>query len=133
MAGYIVKSAAGKQELKKPLGEKFPQIATVLDRTLDELRPVIEFSVTAKDIVPIATAVVLESESLDDLYRKALSMGGDVDTTATLLASIGAYRYELAEIHQCILDQYLDNTMKEALDRFENFLVSQGNNNDRHS
>ena len=64
----------------------------------------------------------MESESLEDLYRKGLSIGGDVDTIATMAGSIAAYRCEIPESLQNIIEVHLDARMLESLDRFESYL-----------
>ena len=119
LCGYLVKRAASNDELRTELTTRFPELAKACFRSLNKIRETVEFSVSAKDTVPIAITVFLESEDLEDLYRKALSMGGDVDTIATMAGSIAAYRYEMPESLQNVIDIHLDIRMQEVLDYFE--------------
>ena len=124
LCGYLIKRKASNEELRTELVTRFPAIAQAGFRSLNEIRPTVEFSVSAKDTIPIAIAVFFESEGMEDLYRKALSMGGDVDTIATMAGSIAAYRYEIPESLENIIDIHLDTRMRETLDSFESYLKS---------
>ncbi len=59
-----------------------------LSRTLDEIRPNYQFDVSCKGSVPEAVIAYLESESVEDCVRNAISIGGDSDTIAAIACSI---------------------------------------------
>ena len=59
-----------------------------LSRTLDEIRPTYQFDVSCKGSVPEAIIAYLESESIEDCVRNAISIGGDSDTIAAIACSI---------------------------------------------
>jgi ADP-ribosylglycohydrolase len=59
-----------------------------LDRPLDEIRPRYEFQVSCQKSVPQAIRAFLESEDFEDAVRKAISLGGDSDTLASMAGGI---------------------------------------------
>lgn len=122
LAGYLVKQQADNEALCAELGVHFPDTTKSAMQSLDVIRVEMGFSVKAKDTVPAAIAVFLQSTDLEDLYRKAISLGGDVDTIATMAASVAAYRFPMPEKFQHSLDDYLDERMQQMLMRFEAFL-----------
>ncbi len=59
-----------------------------LDLTVDQLRPGFIFDETCQETVPAAIICALESNSLEDAIRNAVSLGGDADTLACIAGSI---------------------------------------------
>lgn len=99
-----------------------------LDRTLDEIRPSYKFDVSCQGSVPEAIIAYLESESIEDCVRNAISIGGDSDTIAAIACSIfmagensgkeeNAWTVEYAK--------YLPNDLKCIMYEFENFVFPQ--------
>lgn len=123
LAGYLVRQHADNEALCAELRAHFPDTGKSAIHSLDVIRAEAGFSVKAKDTVPAALAVFLQSADLEDLYRKAISLGGDVDTIATMAASVAAYRYPIPHVFEGVLDRYLDERMRQALLRFEGQLV----------
>jgi len=56
LCGYLIKRKASNEELRTELVTRFPAIAQAGFRSLNEIRPTVEFSVSAKDTIPIAIA-----------------------------------------------------------------------------
>ena len=54
-----------------------------LERSLEAIRPSHRFDVTCQGTVPTALICALESASLEDAVRNAVSLGGDADTLAS--------------------------------------------------
>lgn len=62
-----------------------------LKRTVEDIRPSHRFDVTCQGTVPTALICALESTSLEEAVRNAVSLGGDADTLAAI-AGAGARR-----------------------------------------
>jgi len=60
-----------------------------LDTTVDAMRPSHRFDVTCQGTVPTALVCALESTSLEDAVRNAVSLGGDADTLAAIAGAMG--------------------------------------------
>ena len=80
---------AAKREIRDVIPRKY---GYNLDRTLDEIRPNYEFDVSCQGSVPEAIIAFLESDSLEDCARNAISIGGDSDTIAAIACSIYAVK-----------------------------------------
>ena len=59
-----------------------------LSRTMDEIRPGYSFDVTCQGSVPEAITCALESVSVEDAIRNAISLGRDADTQTAIAGSI---------------------------------------------
>lgn len=64
-----------------------------LGRTLAEIRPGYRFDVSCQGSVPESIISFLESASVEDAIRKAVSLGGDADTMACIAGAIAAAHY----------------------------------------
>ena len=68
-----------------------------LERSLEALRPSHRFDVTCQGTVPTALICALESTSLEDAVRNAVSLGGDADTLAAIAGAVGEALHGLDE------------------------------------
>ena len=85
----------GLSEIKDVIRERVTrEYGYDLSRTLDEIRPNYAFDVSCQGSVPEAIIAFLESESLEDCARNAISIGGDSDTIAAIACSIYAANKE---------------------------------------
>ncbi len=83
-AVYLAREGAGKEEIRRYIqGGFYP-----LDQTLDQIRPGYTFDESCQGTVPQAITAFLESDSLEDALRAAVSLGGDSDTLAAITGSI---------------------------------------------
>lgn len=95
-----------------------------LSRTIDEIRPDYRFDVSCWGTVPPAILAALESESYEDAVRKAISLGGDSDTLASITGGIAQALYgkvpaEIAERVWTYLDDGLTEVVREFCKRFD--------------
>lgn len=60
-----------------------------LEGTVEDIRPSHRFDVTCQGTVPTALICALESTSLEDAVRNAVSLGGDADTLAAIAGAVG--------------------------------------------
>ena len=81
-----------------------------LARTLESIRPSHRFDVTCQRTVPTAHVCALESTSLEDAVRNAVSLGGDADTLAAIAGAVGEALHGLDEglVHTA-RERYLEN------------------------
>ncbi len=99
-----------------------------LDRTLDEIRLSYKFDVSCQGSVPEAIIAYLESESIEDCVRNAISIGGDSDTIAAIACSIfmaGENSGKVENAWTVEYDKYLPNDLKCIMYEFENFVFPQ--------
>ena len=68
-----------------------------LGRTLEAIRPSHRFDVTCQGTVPTALTCALESTSLEEAVRNAVSLGGDADTLAAIAGAVGEALHGLPE------------------------------------
>lgn len=94
-----------------------------LSRTLDEIRPNYQFDVSCKGSVPEAIIAYLESDSVEDCVRNAISIGGDSDTIAAIACSIFMAGEERGKEENDWIDtfeKYLSDDLKLIMKEFEN-------------
>ena len=79
-----------------------------LARTLESIRPSHRFDVTCQGTVPTALICALESTSLEDAVRNAVSLEGDADTLAAIASAIGEALLGLPEgLVEAVRERYL--------------------------
>ena len=79
-----------------------------LDRCVEDLRAAHRFDVTCQGTVPTALVCALESTSLEDAVRTAVSLGGDADTLAAIAGAVGEALHGLDEgLVQTAIERYL--------------------------
>ena len=106
-----------KDEIRRTISQKY---GYNLDRTLDEIRPDYKFDVSCQGSVPEAIIAFLESTSLEDCARNAVSIGGDSDTIAAIACSIYAAK-KCADGDRLLkrFEHYLPNDLRRIMDEFE--------------
>lgn len=96
-----------------------------LNRTLDVIRPSYQFDVSCQGSVPEAIIAYLESESIEDCVRNAISLGGDSDTIAAIACSIfmaGEHSSKEENAWTNKFETYLPNDLKCIMYEFENYV-----------
>lgn len=95
--------------------------------SLDALRPIHAFNITASGTVPVAIACFLESSGFADAIALADSMGGDTDTIAAITGSIAEAAYA---VPMELLEQAagkLDRKLREAFLGVQKAWLAEGN------
>lgn len=111
---YLLRNGIEKQELKEYLEENYYS----LDYDLETLRREYTFSSKAKESVPQAFFIFLESNSFEDAIRKAISIGGDSDTIAAIVGGLAEAYYGLDENLVEKVKPYLKDYMKKVIKQF---------------
>ncbi|PHQ34409.1 ADP-ribosylglycohydrolase family protein [Rhodopirellula bahusiensis] len=82
---FIARTGGTKEEIRKFVSE---EIGYDLTRTIDSIRPFYSFDVSCEGSVPEAITAFLESSSVEESIRLAVSLGGDSDTMACIAGAI---------------------------------------------
>ena len=90
-----------------------------LSRTCDEIRPYYRHVESCQETVPEAITAFLEGESLEDVIRTAVSLGGDCDTLAAIAGSIAEGYYGITSSQKWACYNRLDPTLVSILKRME--------------
>ena len=108
---------SAKEEIRKSIPLKY---GYNLERTLDEIRPDYKFDVSCQGSVPEAIIAFLESTSLEDCVRNAISIGGDSDTIAAIACSIYAGKATPTDVALAKrFEHYLPGNLLRIMDSFE--------------
>lgn len=114
---YMARIGKSKDEIKNRTIELFDYN---LDRTLDEIRPTYHFDVTCQGSVPEAIIAFLESTSIEDAVRNAVSLGGDTDTQGIMAGAI-AEAYYKDYGNSIIYDKTLEYLPQKHIDTIKKF------------
>ena len=121
---FICREAADVDEAKRKIRDSIPRkYGYNLGRTLDEIRPNYKFDVSCQGSVPEAIIAFLESTSIEDCVRNAVSIGGDSDTIAAIACSILAANQECRDY--ALMKQftkYLPGDLKAIMENFEDLV-----------
>lgn len=114
-AVYMAKSGKSKKDIKEFVEDSFNYN---LSRRLDDIRPEYSFHVSCQDSVPEAIIAFLESDSVEDAIRKAISLGGDSDTQASIAGGIAHAFYKTIPVEISTevynrLDPFLTDIIEE--------------------
>jgi ADP-ribosyl-[dinitrogen reductase] hydrolase len=110
LAIFLARQGESKKDIKKGLERRF---SYDLSRTLDEIRPSYYFDVSCQGSVPESIIAFLESEDYEDAVRKAISLGGDSDTMASIAGGIAQAFYKdmpdhiIVQVRKRLPDEFL--------------------------
>jgi ADP-ribosylglycohydrolase len=90
LAVFLARQGATRESIREEIARRF---GYDLDRTLEEIRPRYCFEISCQASVPESIIAFLESESVEDAIRKAISLGGDSDTMGCIAGSIAEAYY----------------------------------------
>jgi ADP-ribosylglycohydrolase len=90
-----------------------------LSRTVNSIRKDYVFDATCNGSVPEAIIAFLESNSVEDAIRLAVSLGGDADTQASISGAIAAAYYK--DIPMVYIDEVLSRLSPDLLEIFKLF------------
>lgn len=121
-AGWLGARGAGMQDIRDHIAATYYP----LDFTLNDIRPDYAFDVSCQGSVPQAITAFLESVSVEDAIRGAISIGGDSDTIACIAGGIAQqYAHGHADYpgilpaHREEVLNRLDDRLRDIYMRFE--------------
>lgn len=116
---FLARTGKSGEEIKEYVSKEF---GYDLSKNLDALRRLHEHVETCMDSLPKALVSFFEGNSYEDVVRNAVSLGGDTDTLAAIAGAMADAMYGVPEnIIKDGLD-YLEDDMKETIDKFKVFL-----------
>lgn len=116
LAVFMARTGTEKDDIKKEITGRFEYD---LARPLDEIRPSYKFDSSCAGSVPQALTAFLESEDFEDAVRKAVSLGGDSDTIASIAGAVAqAFYKEVPEEIASNVRERLPEEFLEILDGF---------------
>ena len=116
LAVFMGRQGAEKSKIKSEIESRF---GYDLDRRLDGIRPDYTFDVTCQGSVPESIIAFLESESVEDAIRKAISLGGDSDTMGCISGAIAQAYYK--QIPEEIVKKVYSRLPEAFIPVIENF------------
>jgi len=117
LAILLARQGASKDEIRTNLTVSF---FYDLDRTIEEIRPDYQFDVSCMDSVPEAIIAFLDSTDYESAVRKAVSLGGDSDTLASIAGGIAeAYYKSISSTIIAEVMKILPKVLWEILEKFE--------------
>jgi ADP-ribosylglycohydrolase len=117
LAVFMARCGASKDEIRKDLAERF---GYNLHRTVDQIRPDYQWDVSCQGSVPEAVVAFLDSSSVEEAIRLAVSLGGDADTQAAIAGGIAeAYYGSVPETIIAAVRERLPPRFIEVLDAFQ--------------
>lgn len=103
---YLLRTGHSKEEVENYIKEHYYP----LNYNLEELRHNYKFTSRAKNSVPIAIYAFFQGNDFEDCIRKAISIGGDSDTIASITGAIAETIYPIPEeLKQQALNRLDDN------------------------
>jgi ADP-ribosylglycohydrolase len=90
LAVFLARTERDKDLIRVEIASRF---GYDLERTVDEIRPEYRFNESCQKTVPEAIISFLESTTLEDAVRNAISLGGDADTLACITGGIAEAFY----------------------------------------
>ena len=126
IAIYYAKKKKSKEFIKREIENK---TGYKLDFNLSQLQETYEFTSRARDSVPQAIFCFLESRSFEDAIRKAISIGGDSDTIASITGAIAENYYGIPQEIKNAAKKYIPDYMNSVLVNFYSTLYKNGDSN----
>jgi ADP-ribosylglycohydrolase len=114
---YYARKGESKEYIRRFIEKRFKYN---LNQRLDDIRPTYKFDNSCKGSVPQAMIVFLESTDFEDAIRKAVSLGGDSDTIASMAGGIAQAYYK--KIPPDLVSQVqlrLDASLRQLIRAFE--------------
>ena len=119
---FLCKQGKTKSEIKEYVEKTFYYN---LDRKISDIRPGYHFDVSCQGSVPEAIIAFLEGNSLEEVIRLAVSIGGDSDTIACMAGAIAACMYPIPEEISEKCDAILTDDLREIKDAFIDFIEAR--------
>jgi ADP-ribosylglycohydrolase len=121
-AVFLARTGSSKEQIRQFIEERFEYY---LDETLEDIRPTYQIDISCQGSVPQSIIAFLESTSLEDAIRNAISLGGDADTMACIAGAIaepfyGGVPKEIGDPVVDHLDERLSDVLAEFQERFVN-------------
>ena len=113
---FLARRGETKNVIRKKIERSF---GYDLRRRLDDIRPAYYFDISCQGSVPESIIAFLESDSFEDAIRKAISLGGDTDTMASITGGIAqAFYGDIPDTISTYIRHILPAEFLSIIDRF---------------
>jgi ADP-ribosylglycohydrolase len=117
LAVFLARTGNSREVIRTELAQRF---GYDLDRRIEDIRPGYRWDVSCQGSVPEAIVAFLDSSSVEDTIRLAISLGGDADTQACIAGGIAQGFYgEVPEDIVAGVRGRLPAEFVEIIDAFE--------------
>jgi ADP-ribosylglycohydrolase len=115
-AVFLARQGQTKDEIRACIEQHFRYD---LHQRLIDIRPTYKFDASCQGSVPQAMIAFLESDDFEDAIRKAISLGGDSDTIASIAGAIAhAFYQKIPESLVAQTQLRLDSSFKQIIRAF---------------
>jgi ADP-ribosylglycohydrolase len=113
---FLARTGRSKEEIRHEISTRFHYD---IDTPLDRIRPGYSFTSACAETVPLAYRAFFEADDFEGTVRRAISVGGDADTIASMAGGIAGACWGLPpEVGARVLT-YLDLEQRALVQRFE--------------
>lgn len=118
MAGmiFLARIKKEKADIKNYFEEK---TGLTLSKTIEDIRPDFDFMTSAPETVSAALIAFLETENFEDAVRKAISLGGETNATASMSGALAEALYGIKTLTEVEAFERLEKRLKFALEKWE--------------
>ncbi len=117
LAIYAARTGASKADIRREIARRF---GYDLDRRVDDIRPSYTFNESCQKTVPEAVIAFLDSTSVEDAIRLAISLGGDADTLAAIAGGIAhAFYGGVPDAIESAVKERLPAEFLDVIDAFD--------------
>lgn len=115
----ILNGCPDKEYLKREIEHDF---GYDLNKTVDEIHGSHKFDATCQVTVPEAIIAFLEGDSFDEVFKKAIWIGGDSDTIADMACALAAAYYGIPDGYREKVQSLLTEDLNTTISKFENYI-----------
>ncbi len=119
---FLARQGSSKEDIRSHIEKQFNYD---LNRKLDDIRAIYHFDPSCQGTVPESLIAFLESDSLEDAIRNAISLGGDSDTMACIAGGVAqAFYGDIPGTMREQLYQRLPSPFIQIVEEFESQYMS---------
>lgn len=115
----ILNGCPDKEYLKREIEHDF---GYNLNKTVDEIHGSHKFDATCQVTVPEAIIAFLEGNSFDEVFEKAIWIGGDSDTIADMACALAGAYYGIPDGYYEALQGVLTEDLREVINKFKEYV-----------
>lgn len=112
---FLARKGHTKEEIQQYVQQRYGYSLT---KSLRSLKHSIDHTYRAEDTVPVGIICFLQSKSLEDALRNAVSIGGDTDTVAAVAGSIAEAHYTMTKEERDKVLSYLPEEFQQIYKEF---------------
>ena len=125
-AVFLARNGCGKNVIKKYLINEY---GYAIDFTTDYIRNLSlkDKNHMSTDAIEYAMSAFMEGEDFESVIRKAVSLGGDTDTIASIAGAIAEAYYGVPKEMEKEIERYIPEELKAPLNRYRYIIMYRRN------